>query len=867
MRKQLMPTASAMTRNKDLVLPCALLFLGLAFVTHLDQILLGPYGFVDFYDTVEVHFSHFRNLARLLMQYGPFSWYPYHSGGVPSFVGQHPPYHPAVFFSALMPYWLLSVLWGIGLTALAGWGMTRLLRQLGALSHEASLLFGALFALLFINSNIHIVFAYAFPAFAVWTLEAFDTGISRTNRLFRCLGLLFLSLLSFPVLTLPHYPIFHFFLILFLGFRRADFARQVMAVFIVWTAYVLLFVPSIVSLYQFIPYAQRDWNFPTVTALQASISFLQAFKGRLVELAVFPLILPSLYLLRKSRTGLIAFLFVLVPLVVSCIFGSEMKNFLANTFVVKMDLFLSSMLAGCASFIFAALGFDALRKEPKARLICLALAIGSIFLRKGEYALLSGLFTVLAAASLFELTGAGVRNRQRQLILLAVLAASLSGLGMMTRQQYMSAGTFLPQASFERHHILNDLAAESRNEPFRVGCLDIHPAVVQAYGLDTVGGKSPLFNKYYKQYVQGAVAPQLASEELQNGFADVWRQLYLTRSRADHDQRPLVLAGPERSTKDFNMPMLERLGVRYLVSARPMRDTENIADLVAMDDLDISIPRFLRNTEVGRSFQQPLWVYRLRHAKPLGSIAAAQVLSGDDAPLQRLMSLPGQTGAQNTFLDARDVPPQLEGALGSVGGQSPNGQVTLSSWTPDALTFSGSTDAPALLRIANNHDLRWAATYNGEPATVIRADHAFQAVPLPKAGNFKVTLEYRSPLTWWLHIASFAGCLLLLTCLVPRGRAGGLPTTPETPRLALQFPVHSVLAGSAMAVVWSLGFSLFVMRKISPESGHLLTMSYAMLTIPLLGPCIGGWTAFFARRAAEHTAETAPAPCENNEQG
>jgi hypothetical protein len=70
-----------------------------------------------------------------------------------------------------------------------------------------------------------------------------------------------------------------------------------------------------------------------------------------------------------------------------------------------------------------------------------------------------------------------------------------------------------------------------------------------------------------------------------------------------------------------------------------------------------------------------------------------------------------------------------------------------------------------------------------------------------------------------------------------------------------------------MAVVWSLGFSLFIMHKISPESGQLLTMSYAMLTIPLLGPCIGGWTAFFARRAAEHTAETAPAPCENNEQG
>jgi general stress protein CsbA len=766
-----------------------------------------------------------------------------------------------------MPYWLLSVLWGIGLTALAGWGMTRLLRQLGALSHEASLLFGALFALLFINSNIHIVFAYAFPAFAVWTMEAVDTGLSRIDRLFRCLGLLFLSLLSFPVLTLPHYPIFHFFLVLFFGFRRADFTRQVMAVFIVWTAYVLFFAPSIVSLYQYIPYAQRDWNFPTVTALQASISFMQAFKGRLVELAVFPLIIPSLYLLRKSRSGLIAFLFVLVPLVVSCIFGSEMKNFLANTFIVKMDLFLSSMLAGCASFIFAALGFDALRKEPKARFLCLALALASIFLRKGEYALLSGFFTVLAASSLFELTRGGDRTRQRQLVILAVLAASLSGIGMMTRQQYMSAGTFLPQASFERHHILKDFAAESRNDPFRVGCLDIHPAVVQAYGLDTVGGKSPLFNKYYKQYVQGAVAPQLASEELQNGFTNVWRQIYLTRSKADHDQRPLVLPGPERSTKDFNMPMLERLGVRYLVSARPLRDTENIADLVAMDDLDIFIPRFLRSTEIGRSFKQPLWVYRLRHAKPLGSIAAAQAVSGDNAALQGLMASPGAPGAHSAFLDARDMPPRPESALGAADGQTPSGQVTLSSWTPDVLVFTGSVDAPALLRVANNYDPRWVATYNGQPAAVIRADHAFQAVPLPKAGNFKVMLEYRSPVIWWLHMASLAGCLLLLTCLAPSRRDGMLSPVSATPRLPLRFPVHSVLAGSAMAVVWSLGFSLFIMRKISPDSSNLLTMTYAMLTIPLLGPCIGGWTAFFVRRTAEHNVEAPPVSSENNAQG
>ncbi len=825
-----------------------MLFLGLAVVTHLDQ-LLGPYGFVDFYDTIEVHFSHFQNLFRLMAEYGPFSWYPFHGGGVPAFVGQHPPYHPAVLLAALMPYWLLSLLWNVGQMALAGWGMTRLLRQLAGLSRQASLLCGALSALAFINGNIHIVFGYAFPAFAVWTLEAFDTHLGRKARLFRCLGLFLLALLSFPVLTLPHFPIFHLALVLFLGRRRPDFARQVLAVFVVWTGYVLLFVPSIVSLYQYIPFAQRDWNFPEVTALAALASLAKAFKGRLVELMVFPLLLPSIYLLRKNRTGQVALLLVFVPLLVACIFGSDMKNFLANTFVVKMDLFLFTMLAGCASFLVAGLGFDALRREPGSGRLCLALAIMACFLRKGEYAVLSGLLLVLATAALFQLSRPDQRTLFRQGVLLSVLALGLAGLGMMGRQQYMAAGNFVPQASFERHHALKELAAEARAEPFRVGCLDVHPAVVQAYGLDTVGGKSPLFNRRYKQYVQQVVAPQLTSQELQAGFTTVWRQLYLTRDKADHDQRPLVLAGPERSVGEFNMPMLEGLGVRYLVSARPLRDAEGVAELVAVDGVDLAMPALLQGTEIGRSLVQPLCIYRLIRARPLGSLVRAEILPAGQGALQALASAPAETVRQTAFVEQADLQGTARTGLDAGAGvfSAPVNQPRLVSWAPDRLVFAGTAPGPVLLLLANNFDPRWTATCNGEPAPVVRANHAFQAVPLPGAGDFTVILNYHAPGIWWLHLASLAGCGLLFSGLVFRTRAsGGLAAPAPAPASGPLLPVGCVLAGSAMALVWSLGFALFVLRKLVPGSGQALTMTYALLIIPLLGPCIGGWAAFFA---------------------
>jgi hypothetical protein len=73
-------------------------------------------------------------------------------------------------------------------------------------------------------------------------------------------------------------------------------------------------------------------------------------------------------------------------------------------------------------------------------------------------------------------------------------------------------------------------------------------------------------------------------------------------------------------------------------------------------------------------------------------------------------------------------------------------------------------------------DLR--VTRNGEPATVLRVNHAFAAVALPAAGEWELEFRHR-PRTWTLALRLAAlGALLATVTLV----ASGLRRSPDAPR-------------------------------------------------------------------------------------
>ncbi len=899
-----------------------LLLLTLAALCYLDKILLGPYAFVDFYDSLEVHFAHFQNMFTLWREFGAYSWYPFNAGGVPAFVGQHPPYHPAVFLAGVLPLWVLSLLWNMGQMFLAGYGMLRLLRLLGNPARSVRLFCAALFALTWISGNVHITLAYAFPAFFAWTVDLARPELPRRTRLLAGLGLLFVALISFPVLALPHFPALHLALVLFLGRGLPRFWRQVAFVFLVWTGYVLLFIPSIVSLFLYIPFAQRDWAFHYPGLAPALKDLARFLYGRITDQHLLPLLLLSLTLIRHRRVQAMLALFAGI-LLISGLFSSDMKGIFADTFLAKMDIFFLASTLGVLDVLLAALTLEHFRRsEAELSWKTFAACALALTLFGSSHVVLRNLFLLAGCAGLLALVRRGRTGRVLVPLRLApaLLAVGLAGLGMFTRQEFMAAGAFVPYArGFEAHPGLAQLGRESTRHPFRVAAVDVHPALLQAYGLDTVGGKGPLFNKRYKQVVKEAVRPQLRTPALEAAFEGVWRQTYLTRNRADQDQRPLALKPDSpRSAADFNLGLLRLLGVTHLISATPVAGMESFAPAPVVHP--------------GRSngvfglglladvYSLPLYDYALNDAPGLGFLAGQAVVAEDSADLLRRMGAASAEGLLHTvFLLRADLPadfptafpadsPAASPVAHAPGASDPahrtasapssptanaKAALRLDSWSPDRLAFSGMSAGPALLLVANNYDPRWTATVNGQPAPLVRADHAFQAVLVDRSGPFTAELTFRAPLIWQLHVLSGLGLLLFCGAFSRQlqgqssgQRTGqGQPLQPPQPDAASGVasdlaaglvadeaavinaditaditaesaeaePVRCstprlLLAGLGAAALWAVGFGLFVLRRYPAGDAQYEAMRYALATIPLIGVAVALWTRGLLKR-------------------
>ncbi len=68
-------------------------------------------------------------------------------------------------------------------------------------------------------------------------------------------------------------------------------------------------------------------------------------------------------------------------------------------------------------------------------------------------------------------------------------------------------------------------------------------------------------------------------------------------------------------------------------------------------------------------------------------------------------------------------------------------KILSANWTAHRIECDVESPAPTLVVLAQAFYHPWRATVNGQPATILRANHAFQAVPIP-AGRSTVRLEY-----------------------------------------------------------------------------------------------------------------------------
>ena len=94
-------------------------------------------------------------------------------------------------------------------------------------------------------------------------------------------------------------------------------------------------------------------------------------------------------------------------------------------------------------------------------------------------------------------------------------------------------------------------------------------------------------------------------------------------------------------------------------------------------------------------------------------------------------------------------------------------KIVSTHWTARRTECEVDATAPTVVVIAQTFYHPWTATVNGQPTEILRANHAYQAVPVP-AGRSTVRLEYVDR-RFQLGVAFSA--LGLVACCVLWGRA------------------------------------------------------------------------------------------------
>jgi len=626
---------------------------------------------------------------------------------------------------------------------------------------------------------------------------------------------------------------------------------------------VLLYLPSIASLFLYIPYTQRDWSFVFPGLGPALIDYLQWLRGRLADQQLITLVLLGLPLLGRRSLRVCYAIFVTM-LLVSGAFSSEIKGLFAGSFLLKMDLFMFATCLGIAAAMIAAQVLDALAQSDKGLRWFWVLAVVAVLPSLGAAHKVLAYVAILGAglAAVFVMRGGGgpgasPGSKRPAIALLVCLAAT----AMLVRQQNMTSGMFAPYAQGMRgHEDLAALATKNPQAPFRVACVDVHPVVAQNLGLDTVGGKSPLFNKDFKEIVREAIRPQFADSKQLQSFDNLWRQLYLTRLKVDLDQRTWTLdKAPARSVADFNWNALRALNVTHVLASRPMSGMESVAKPPALSPGYGEGSVLLGRLGLADKYALPLYVYELKDPLPRVYLAEAEFLPTQEAVLERLGGASMDELRTRVFLTAGEVrhfPAMPALRRYNPPERLPIGEVRIDSWSPDHVRISGVAHRPSVLVTVNNFDPHWKAVPvgGGEPLQTFRANHAFQGVAIAEAGPFSFDLNYSNPLIWWLNLASLLGIGMMFSCVFWDSAVGSglhakgvLTQWPADQPPASPLPWRTCLvAGGASASVWALAFALFVLGK--QKGPQAQSFAYALATIPALGVLVACWTRSFLRR-------------------
>lgn len=829
-----------------------LVFFALALANLYDNVLLGPYGMVDFNDCFGADMIYYAMKGNLFREFGAYTWFPWYSGGIPSFVSHHQPYYPLAWVSPFVPGWAIFLLWKTSQIALAGYGMQRLLRDWFRLTSVTAFVGALVFALLQRNVTYHYVFAYAFPLFFLWSQELLEQSLTFWGRLVRVLGMIFWAMLSYPVLTLPYFSSLHVVMILFFARSRGGLVRRLIQALVIWIGVILLFSPNLGSYLSYLPYHHRVFHNSYngfSDALQITLGTLRGFLGFYPATAIVLYCIPELS--KNSRLWKSVALLA-TTLVVASVFFSPFKYAGIVYYLRFMDLYNFQSIQPLAYAMCAAFGFEQLQKAEKfPSILRIVLCITPFTLFFSSYVIIQQIFGLAAFLGLLALVrlrdGRDVYSHRVMVAVLTCFAVGLSGVWMIGRQRVLHEGRVPFIKAYEHDPGLTALSIESsskRLEPFRVASLDVQSSIAKSYGLDTVDNYNVLFDKNFHRYVMEIVDPQMRTEAMRERFRLEHTLLYLTAvdptTFRTEDLRWEYWRS--RTAAEWKLGLMAAMNVKYLIASQPVQGIDKWADVVQEGHIR-HVPWNLFNVRgIDEFYSFPLWIYRLKDRQPLGyAVPKVRYFMDQDALLHAMSNAePDELASTAFLLESERV------SVGELDGTAGQAVVRLSSWRPDKLRYEISTSREMLFVVANNMHQGWKATLDGAHIDLVRVNGAFQGIKLQDPGKHILELRFEDKVIGWMYLlAGFGVCMLAASAYI-RLKSIKFPAS-ESPFLstdsALCFETSQsqrilLLSSLATGIAWCIFYFVFEVLK-HPNSTRPLV--YTLVTMPPIPVLLSFW--------------------------
>ncbi|PIR01763.1 MAG: hypothetical protein COV66_00170 [Nitrospinae bacterium CG11_big_fil_rev_8_21_14_0_20_45_15] len=782
-------------------LKCFWIFIIFSFAFNFDKFLLGPHAFIRLHDSFNSELIRYLSISRHLSD-GWFSWLPDMAGGSPVNAFHFGPEYLLVLASLFFPPWLIYHFVVVLLMFLAGFGMTVVLKEFFKLEFKISLLGGLFFAFITQfqpNSLIHTVFNCVFPFF--FMLLHSPAGKSASDFILKISGLIFLSWLSYPILTGPMFPVLHLSLILILALEDKKmlwtWGKQ-FALF--WMGYALLFVPNVLALLKFIPLSQRNSKFAGETIQNDFFSSVSdfvrvfwenSFVDKLSITLLMPLVISGVRLLGRNksldRTGIL----LVALMIVSAIFNSKLSGFFKETFLSRMDLGHFIWTLPFVVVLFATMVLDELgRSNDRVRKQAFALgAIGGLIplFQTQANVMLTGLnFLMCMSVGYYffihknpENTLTRFVSRSFQYFILGGMIFVLCVSGKVLRM--LEGERVVYSSYFQSHPVLQAIKEKAGETVFRVATVGLPPAVAQSYGLETLGARSPLLNGYFKDHFEQIVAPQLDSPEKKESYRHYPYDLRMQIGPQSHPEHKFMR---RPKAEDWNWPLLYASNVRYIISSRQIVGMKGKVVAVRADqgdkyaefdgpvyafwsflDRQLSKLSFVNSGNIGRRRKPvPLYLYELKDWFPRAWLVE-DVESFTDR--EKLLDALGQADTEKlkkvAYVFDGDVSLESLNVLQGEKRKSADESLKVTHYSADRIVLLANVkgEGARLAIVSNNYDPHWSATIDGREVELFRINHAFQGMVLSQAGVHEIELKYHDGSVKHLLLSFPLGLLLI----------------------------------------------------------------------------------------------------------